>query len=91
MQLLPWSIYSPDMSPIEQVWNLVDQHLARDLRPAASKDKLLLGIKAIWNSLPQTDIQNLFDCMPRRTTALIAARSGYTKYDFGNLKLFFLL
>ncbi|GFU05104.1 uncharacterized protein TNCV_574551 [Trichonephila clavipes] len=61
---------------IRHVWDLVGRHLARDPRLAASKDELLLRIQAIWNSLPQADIQNLFDSMPRRT----AARGGYTKY-----------
>ncbi|GFU51844.1 transposable element Tcb2 transposase [Trichonephila clavipes] len=53
MQLLPWPAYSPDMSPIQHVWDLVcSRRLARDPRPAASKDELLLRIQAIWNSLP---------------------------------------
>ncbi|GFV39814.1 transposable element Tc1 transposase [Trichonephila clavipes] len=39
MQLLPLSAYSPDMSPIELAWDLVGQSLARDERPAASKDE----------------------------------------------------
>ncbi|PRD21767.1 UNVERIFIED_CONTAM: Transposable element Tcb1 transposase [Trichonephila clavipes] len=80
MQLLPWPTFSPDMSPIEQVWDLVGLRLARDPCPALSEDELLLRIQAIWNSLPQADIQNLFDSMPRRIAALIAARGGYTKY-----------
>ncbi|GFX11870.1 transposable element Tcb2 transposase [Trichonephila clavipes] len=69
-----------DISSIEHAWNLVVRRLARDSRPTASKDELLLRIQAIWNSLPQADIQNLFDSMPRRTVALIAMRGGYTKY-----------
>ncbi|GFY22745.1 uncharacterized protein TNCV_2180061 [Trichonephila clavipes] len=36
--------YSPDMSPIEYVWDLVGSRLAHDLRPAASKDVLLRRI-----------------------------------------------
>ncbi|GFV47308.1 uncharacterized protein TNCV_4829641 [Trichonephila clavipes] len=43
----------------EHVWDVVGRRLARDPRPAASKDELLLRVQAIWNSLPQTDIQNL--------------------------------
>ncbi|GFT06112.1 hypothetical protein TNCV_1595291 [Trichonephila clavipes] len=39
MQLLPWPAHSPDISPIEHVWDLVCQCLASDPRPAASKDK----------------------------------------------------
>ncbi|GFW68363.1 transposable element Tcb2 transposase [Trichonephila clavipes] len=69
------SAYSPDMSTIEHVWDLVGRRLARDPRPAASKDELLLRIQAIW-----TDIQNLFHSMPRRIEAVIAACGSYTKY-----------
>ncbi|GFU85217.1 transposable element Tcb1 transposase, partial [Trichonephila clavipes] len=72
--------YLPDMSPIEPVWDLDGQRPARDPRPAASKDELLLGIQAIWNSIPQADVQNLFNYMPRHIATLFAARGGYTKY-----------
>ncbi|GFY01087.1 transposable element Tc1 transposase [Trichonephila clavipes] len=41
MQLLPWSAYSTDMSPIEHVGDLVGRRLAHDPRPAASKYELL--------------------------------------------------
>ncbi|GFW71576.1 hypothetical protein TNCV_2310111 [Trichonephila clavipes] len=80
MQLLPWPAYSLDMSPIEHVWYWVGRRLTRDPHSAASKDEPLLHIQTIWNSLPQADIQNLFDSMPRRIAALIAERGGYTKY-----------
>ncbi|GFX16723.1 transposable element Tcb1 transposase [Trichonephila clavipes] len=75
MQLLPWPVYLPDIPPIEHVWDLVDRCLTRDPRLETSKDELLLGIEAIWNSLPQADIQNLFNFMPS-----IAVCGGYTKY-----------
>ncbi|GFX19073.1 transposable element Tcb1 transposase [Trichonephila clavipes] len=56
------------------------RRLACDPHPAASKEELLLRVQAMWNSLPQADIQNPFDSMPRRIAALIAARGCYTKY-----------
>ncbi|GFU86173.1 hypothetical protein TNCV_368311 [Trichonephila clavipes] len=68
------------MSPIEHVWDLVGWRLALDPRPAVSNDELLLHIQAIWNSLPQADIQKLFDSMPHCIAALIAASGGYTEY-----------
>ncbi|GFW73728.1 transposable element Tcb1 transposase [Trichonephila clavipes] len=80
MQLPSWPAYSPNISPIEHVWNLVGWRLARDSRPAASKDEFLLRIKERWNSVPQADIQNLFDSIPRRIAALIVALAGDTKY-----------
>ncbi|GFX53288.1 transposable element Tcb2 transposase [Trichonephila clavipes] len=63
MQLLPWSAYSPDMSPIEHVWDLVGHRFVCNPCPAASKDEFLLCIQATWSSFPQADIQNLFDSM----------------------------
>ncbi|GFX54334.1 transposable element Tcb2 transposase [Trichonephila clavipes] len=45
MQLLLWLAYSPDMSPIEHVWDLVGLRLARDLRPAASKTNFCCACK----------------------------------------------
>ncbi|GFW91255.1 uncharacterized protein TNCV_736701 [Trichonephila clavipes] len=61
--------------PIEQ-----GRLLARDPRSAASKEKLLLRIQAIWKSFQQADIQDLLHSMPRRIAAIIVARGGYTKY-----------
>ncbi|GFX21210.1 transposable element Tcb2 transposase [Trichonephila clavipes] len=84
MQLLSWSAYSPNVSPIQHVWDLVGRLLARDPRPAASKDELLLRIQAIWNSLLQADIQNMFYSKPPHIAALIAALGGYTSSDFGH-------
>ncbi|GFU26194.1 uncharacterized protein TNCV_5106301 [Trichonephila clavipes] len=42
MQHPPWPTYSPDMSPIEHVWDFVGRGLARDPHLAASKDELLM-------------------------------------------------
>ncbi|GFW55438.1 transposable element Tcb2 transposase [Trichonephila clavipes] len=54
MQLLPWLAFLTDMPSIVNVWDLVGRRLPRDSRPAASKDELLLRIKVVGNSLPQT-------------------------------------
>ncbi|GFU85925.1 transposable element Tcb2 transposase [Trichonephila clavipes] len=80
LQLLPLPAHSTNMFPTEYVWDSAGGRLARDPRPAASKEKPLLRIQTIWNSLPQADIQNLFDSMPRRIAILIATRGGCTKY-----------
>ena len=53
-----------------------------DQRSAAPKDELWMYLQVIWSSLPQADIRNRFDSMPRprRIAALIAAAGIYTKY-----------
>ncbi|KFM59527.1 Transposable element Tcb2 transposase, partial [Stegodyphus mimosarum] len=65
VQLLPWPACSPDMSPIEHVWDVIGRRLARDPRPVASADELWVRVQTIWNALPQSDIQTLFDSMPQ--------------------------
>ncbi|KFM72979.1 Transposable element Tc1 transposase, partial [Stegodyphus mimosarum] len=44
VQLLPWPACSPDMSPIEHVWDVIGRRLARDPRPVASADELWITI-----------------------------------------------
>ncbi|GFW49566.1 transposable element Tcb1 transposase [Trichonephila clavipes] len=78
LQLLPWHVYSPDMSPLEHEWDLVGRRLL--WRPAVSKDELLLRIQAIWNSFSQADIPNLFGALPRHIAALIVTCGGYSQY-----------
>ena len=79
MHLLPWLLNSTDMSPNERVWNFVVRRLARDPMAAASKDEFWVRVEANRNSLPQADIQKIFDSMPRHIAALTAAGDGYTK------------
>ena len=68
------------MLSIEHMWDIVGRRLARDPHISASKDDLWLRIQAIWNSLPQADLEKLFGSMPYRTATFIAARGGYTKH-----------
>ncbi|GFU19129.1 transposable element Tcb2 transposase [Trichonephila clavipes] len=70
------------MSPIEHVWDIVGGRLAHDLRPVVSTDELWLRIQTVWNTLPQADIQNLFNSMPRRVATLIAAREVADIYAY---------
>ncbi|GFY07927.1 transposable element Tc1 transposase [Trichonephila clavipes] len=76
VQLLPWSAYSPD----KHVGDLVGRRLARDTYPAASKNEIWCVYKQYGILLHKADIPNLFDSMPRRIAALIAARGSFIKY-----------
>ncbi|KFM71286.1 Transposable element Tc1 transposase, partial [Stegodyphus mimosarum] len=53
VQLLPWPACSPDMSPIEHVWDVIGRRLARDPRPVASADELwwLIGTLKFVNCI----------------------------------------
>lgn len=78
--LLPWPARSPDMSPIEHVWDMVGRHLVRHGPPVTGVTDLWARLQTAWREIPQDRIQNLFDSMPRRIAALIAAHGGHTTY-----------
>ncbi|GFU99919.1 transposable element Tcb1 transposase [Trichonephila clavipes] len=59
IKLLPWPACSLDLSPIENVWSLLAQRLARDTPPTATPDQLRQYVEATWTVVPQEYIQGL--------------------------------
>ena len=80
VSLLPWPACSPEMSPIEYVWDMVRRRLIRQGPPAPTLDALWTRIQTAWRDIPQEYIQDLFDSMPWRIETLIAAHGGFTPY-----------
>ncbi len=71
--VLAWPAYSPDMSPIEHVWDALDRRIRqRVLVPA--------NIQKLRTNIPQATINNLINSMWRRCVALRDANGGHTKY-----------
>ncbi|GFX46101.1 transposable element Tcb1 transposase [Trichonephila clavipes] len=71
--VLPWP--APDLSPIEHVWTL-----GRQLQPSRDTGELTAQMQRLWQDLPQGVISDLIESMPRRISACIAARGGFTTY-----------
>ena len=80
VSLLTWPARSPDMSPIEHVWDMVGRRLIHQSPPALTLDALWTRIQTVWRDNHQEGIQGLFDSMPRRIEPLIAAHEGFTSY-----------
>ncbi|GFV70290.1 DDE_3 domain-containing protein [Trichonephila clavipes] len=67
---------SPDLSPIEHVCDV----LGRQLQPTRDTGELTAQMQRLWQDLPQGVISDLIESMPRRISACIAARGGFTTY-----------
>lgn len=80
VRLLSWPARSPDLSPIENVWSMVAERLARHHTAVTTVDELWRRVEAAWAAVPVHAIQSLFDSMPRRINAVIAARGGCSGY-----------
>ena len=77
---LPWPSLSPDMSPIEHLWDELHRRVCRrDVAPANRRD-LFQALQEEWAAIPQAHIRRLIASMPRRCQSLIDARGGHTPY-----------
>jgi transposase len=78
--VLEWPSNSPDMNPIEHVWNDVDVRVRKNHPQARNIDELKNQIEEEWYKTSPEYINELFSSMPRRIKALADAKGRNTKY-----------
>jgi transposase len=80
IEVISWPAQSPDLNPIEHLW----EHLKRQLRqyetPPKGVHELWDRVSEEWNAISPETCQNLIESMPRRIQAVIKAKGGHTKY-----------
>nr|CDJ80778.1 similar to transposase homolog [Haemonchus contortus] len=76
--LLMWPSQSPDLNPIENLWERLEHHV-KGLR-ARNEHEKFIQLKTAWENIPQEEIDKLIESMPRRCQAVIDARGYATKY-----------
>lgn len=77
---LNWPPRSPDMNPIEHLWDIVGRQLRLRQHPPASLQDIETMVIDIWNSIEQDQIAHLISSMPRRCEAVVRSRGGNTRY-----------
>ncbi|KAL0160146.1 hypothetical protein M9458_043871, partial [Cirrhinus mrigala] len=78
--VLAWPAYSPDLSPIEHVWDALDWRIRQRVPVPANIQQLRTAIKEEWTNIPQATINNLINSVQRRCVALREAHGGHTRY-----------
>ncbi len=76
--VLAWPAYSPDMSPIEHVWDALDRRIRQRVPVPANIQQL--HTEEEWTNIPQATINNLINSMRRRCVALREENGGHTRY-----------
>ena len=80
IRVLMWPAQSPDLNPIEHLW----QYLKRQLNAYETESKGILElwerVEAEWNKIPAQVCLDLVESMPRRVHAVLQAKGGHTGY-----------
>ena len=80
VKVLDWPPQSPDLNPIEHLWNEVDRRLRHLPGQISSREDLWNKIQQIWQEIDIDTCTNLIHSMPERISDVIKARGGYTRW-----------
>lgn len=75
LRVLRWPACSPDLNPIEHLWELLDRR-----RKDAPELPLLERLQYAWSTISRDECKKLVESVPRRLRAVVEARGGHTRY-----------
>lgn len=80
LECLEWVGQSPDMNPIEHVWDFMGRELRILENRPKNKKELKSALQEIWEKIPQNFIDRLILSVPRRLKTLFNVNGGHTGY-----------
>jgi hypothetical protein len=78
--LLPWLSKSPDLNPIEHLWDNLDRRVRQRQPQPQSLQQLMNALQDEWNNILQQAIRTLISSMGRCCQAVIDSCGGHTRY-----------
>ncbi|GFX36037.1 transposable element Tcb2 transposase [Trichonephila clavipes] len=80
IERMDWPARSPDLSPIEHVWDFLGRRLAARTLPPVTIRELRLALQDEWAAMPQQLIDTLILSMDRRCETCLAVRGDHIPY-----------
>ncbi|GFV25870.1 transposable element Tcb2 transposase [Trichonephila clavipes] len=77
---MKWPACSPDMNPIEHVWDALGRRIAGRQPPPQTIQELERALLEEWDRIPQLVINSLIESMPQRFSTLLAVHGNHTSY-----------
>lgn len=76
----PWPSQSPDLNPIEHLWNLLKRRIEKQEERAKGVHELWDKAAEEWEKITVEECRRLIESMPRRLKEVIRKKGGNTKY-----------
>ncbi|GFX19008.1 transposable element Tcb2 transposase [Trichonephila clavipes] len=80
IERMDWPTRSPDLNPIEHVWDFLGRRLAARTLPPVTIRELRLALQGEWAAMPQQLIDTLILSMGRRCETCLAVRGDHIPY-----------
>ncbi|GFW51335.1 transposable element Tcb1 transposase [Trichonephila clavipes] len=80
IQRLVWPARSPDLNPIENVWDALGRQVAGRNYPPTNKNTFIRALTEEWDKLPQQLLDNVVQNMVRRVECCITLHGGHIPY-----------
>ncbi|GFW44390.1 transposable element Tcb2 transposase [Trichonephila clavipes] len=80
LERMEWPARSPDLNPIEHLWDYLGREVAALNPPPRSLHELKQGLLCVWSSLPIPVSENLINSMGNRCRQCIQVRGGHIPY-----------
>ncbi|GFY08827.1 transposable element Tcb1 transposase [Trichonephila clavipes] len=80
IQRLVWPARSPDLNPIENVWDAFWRQVAGRNYPPTNKNTLIRALTEEWDKLPQQLLDNVVQSMVRRVECCITLHGRHIPY-----------
>jgi transposase len=79
--VIPWPAYSPDLNPIETLWNWMKDWIQNTYGDDVhGYDAIRRAVTAAWDAVPDELLAELIESMPARCQAVIDANGMHTRY-----------
>ena len=65
IDVLSWPALSPDLSPIEHLWDQLDRRVLKRQQQPQTLDQLRAALMEEWQRIPQVSINRHIASMPR--------------------------
>lgn len=80
VEVMNWPPYSPDLNPIEHMWDNLDRRIRKRQNPPSNHQQLRQALLEEWENVTIPQVNRLITSMTKRVRSALAADGGHTRY-----------